>query len=446
MIRMIATQTVPTEQLRDAPYNPRKPLRPGDPAYIALSQSLTEFGLVEPIVWNTRTGHVVGGHQRLAVLRADGAPEVHVTVVDLSLEQEKALNLALNKIQGEWDHHKLAAILDELLRQPDFDLGVTGFDMPEVRDLIDEFLPESSPNDNDFDVAAELAAITTPVTQAGDLILLGTEPATQHRLLCGDCTDADSVQRLMEGERAVLMATDPPYCVGYDGTNHPSTRGKDGHRKNKDWSGTYGKTWDDALPNKALYDGFIRCALEHAVTANAGFYIWHASRHQAMLEDVLNTHGIRVHAQIIWAKNRPVLTRTWYSWQHEPCLFGWKPGFKPARVEKAVLSTVWNFDTIPNGVERPDHPTPKPLELFEIPIRQHTAPNEICYEPFAGSGTQILAAHRMGRRCFAVEISPQYCDLIVRRFIAKEGPAGVLPEVAEKYAVHPVSPDAGGAT
>lgn len=130
-----------------------------------------------------------------------------------------------------------------------------------------------------------------------------------------------------------------------------------------------------------------------------------------------------------------MLTRSWYLWRHEPCFFGWVKGKKPWRAPgQPMLSTVWEFDTIANGPERPDHPTPKPVALFEIPMRQHTRPGDVCYEPFAGSGTQLIAAERLGRRCRAIEISPRYCDVIVRRFL-RVWPDGAPPEVRERYAV-----------
>ena len=215
--------------------------------------------------------------------------------------------------------------------------------------------------------------------------------------------------------------------------------------KNKDWSPSYGTTWDDADANPELYDTFIAAAIAEAVAPDAAWYCWHASKRHAMLEAAWEKHGVLPHCQIIWAKNRPVLTRTWYSWQHEPCLMGWIKGNKPARVENKVLSTVWNLDTIPNGPDRPDHPTPKPLEVFEIPMRQHTRPrppDDICYEPFAGSGTQFIAAQRLGRRCFGIEISPLYCDVIVRRMIAFAGEGCVTPDVAARYRL----PAGGGNT
>lgn len=247
------------------------------------------------------------------------------------------------------------------------------------------------------------------VTQSGDLWLLGA-----HRLLCGDSTKAEDVTRLMDGLRARLFATDPPYLVGYDGTNHPQsfTGGA-----SKDWSETYGTSWDDADSNSELYDGFLAAAVAHALDDSAAWYCWYASRRHTLLEQAWIRHGAFAHCQIIWAKNRPVLTRTWYMWQHEPCLMGWKKGCKPERgPEASPASTVWQIDTIPSGEDRPEHPTPKPLEVFAIPMRQHTRTGEVCYEPFSGSGTQIIAAEQLGRRCLALEISPVYADVSVRRW------------------------------
>lgn len=441
----LTIKRVSIDRYSPARYNPRKAYKPGEPEYEKLKRSNEEFGYVDPVIVNKRTGNVVGGHLRLQILKDRGDPHIDVSVVDLSAAKEKALNIALNKIQGEFDQAKLAALLDELGRASELDLQLTGFDLPEAQDLIGRFIDAGAAATalDGFDEATELgAAKGPPITKPGEIIELGRDPKLRHRLLCGDCTDAAAVRQLMQGQRGALIATDPPYLVDYDGTNHPGTKPphklKAGQRntKNKDWSKTYGVTWDDADANLDLYDKFIAIAVAEAVAPNAGWYVWHASRRQAMLEAALNKSGIAVHCQIVWTKNRPVLTRTWYSWQHEPCLMGWlKPpkGKKPRRVDKSVLSTVWQFDTIPSGPERPDHPTPKPLALFEIPIRQHTLPGEVVYEPFAGSGTQIMAAQKLGRRCFACEVSPVYCDLIVRRFISAFGEAAVDPRLAKRY-------------
>ncbi|MBS0186650.1 MAG: DNA modification methylase [Planctomycetes bacterium] len=430
-------QRVAIDRIKPAVYNPRLDLKPGDPEYEKLKRSLSEYGLVEPLVWNERTGNLVGGHQRFKVLLSTGATQVDVSVVDLSPQREKALNLALNKIGGDWDSKKLAALLDEMVRLDNLDVTLTGFDLPEIDDLIARQLLATE-HDESFDVEAALAQAGPAVTRPGDLILLGTDSRTQHRLLCGDSTDPHHVRRLMNGQKASLFATDPPYLVDYNGTNHPGTSRADVLRKNKDWSGTYGERWgwDEFEANKELYAKFIAVAVAEAIHENAAWYCWHASRRQAMLEAAWEAHGAFVHQQIIWNKNRGILTRSWYSWQHEPCLFGWKRGQKPFKADDAAfLTSVWDVPTLATGDERPDHPTPKPLALFEIPMKQHTRGGDVCYEPFAGSGTQIIAAQRLGRRCYALELSPVYCDLIVRRFIAFAGPSAVAPELAEKYAL-----------
>ena len=438
-------QNISVSRINPAPYNPRVDLKPGDPEYEKLSRSMGEFGCVQPPVWNKRTGNLVGGHQRLKVLLQHGAKNVQVVVVDLDLAQEKALNLALNKIAGAWDEHKLAELLQELTATPTFDIGLTGFQQYEVDELLERVLhlPPPGGDDASFDLQRSPDPKLPVVTKPGEIVALGS-----HRLLCGDCTDLATVKRLMNGERAVLFATDPPYCVAYNGTNHPtgkrgsSSRASNRGGNNKDWSDTYGVSWDDAQPNPELYDKFIAAAIAEAIRPDAAWYCWHASRRQAMVESIWEKHGAFVHCQIIWVKNRPVLTRTWYAWQHEPCFFGWvRPpnGKKPPRMKVDMASTVWTIDTIPNGLERPDHPTPKPLEVFEIPMRQHTKPGELCYEPFAGSGSQLIAAERTGRRCNALEISARYCDVIVRRYIHFVGAGRVPKELAARYAI-PATP------
>ena len=257
-----------------------------------------------------------------------------------------------------------------------------------------------------------------PVSRPGDLWLLG-----DHRLLCGDSTKADDVIRVMNGERAILFATDPPYLVDYDGTNHPSKQGWPD--KNKDWGKSYGITWDDASQGPELYEGFIKAAIEHAILPNAAWYCWHASRRQAMVEGVWEKFGAFVHQQIVWAKDRGILTRSYYLWQHEPCFFGWLKGNKPPRVSDDYPSTIWNIPTVKVG-EKTDHPTSKPIEVFALPMRQHARPGEVCYEPFSGSGSQIIAGETTGRRVFAIEISPQYVDVAVKRWQTATGKQATL--------------------
>jgi DNA modification methylase len=238
-------------------------------------------------------------------------------------------------------------------------------------------------------------------------------PGRSHRLMCGDSTSPGDVTLLMNGQRAVLFATDPPYLVDYDGTNHPSKSGE--KDKNKDWSDNY-HDWDraDSEENEGLYDGFISTAISIAITEDAPWYCWHASRRQIMVEQTWNKYGAFTHQQIVWVKGHGVLTRSWYLWQHEPCFFGWVKGKKPKRTTDEFLSSVWQFPS-PSGDERVEHPTQKPVEVFLIPMLQHTDPGELCYEPFSGSGSQLVAAESAGRICFAMEKSPAFVGVDLER-------------------------------
>ncbi len=270
---------IPIDQLNPAKYNPRVDLQPGDPVYEKLKRSVEDFGYVKPIVVNRRSNTVVGGHQRLKVLRDLGYEEVDVVFVDLSEDREKALNLALNKIVGQWDEPKLAQLLQEFEGFPDLDVRLTGFDDREISDVISRVLDRHSiaGNDDEFDVDASLDEQHPAITQPGELIELG-----EHRLLCGDSTKIDDVRRVMNGERSTLFATDPPYLVGYDGTNHPGSPGQ--RDKNKNWSGSYAITWDDAEANPDLYEGFCRVAAAGLTGRRHPLVIMHNTRGTARRE------------------------------------------------------------------------------------------------------------------------------------------------------------------
>jgi len=388
---------VPIETLHQDPANLRAH---GERSLAAVSASLARFGQQKPIVFDERMV-VVAGNGTLECARRLKWTHIAAVRSDLAGIERVGYAIADNRSAelSAWDQDALRSTLQAMDAQT---ISDAGFDDDELARFMADGQAQTTQDEPPPPAAAR-------VTQSGDLWLLGA-----HRLLCGDSTNSEDITRLMDGLRARLFATDPPYLVGYDGTNHPQsfTGGA-----NKDWSESYGTTWDDADENSQLYDGFIGTAVAHALADNTAWYCWHASRRQAMLEAAWVKHGAFVHCQIIWAKNRPVLTRTWYMWQHEPCLMGWKKGCKPDKAPEATsTSTVWEIDTIPNGEERPDHPTPKPIDVFAIPMRQHTRPGDICYEPFSGSGTQIIAAEQLARRCFAVEISPLYVDVAVRRW------------------------------
>lgn len=367
----------------------------------AVAESMRQFGYIEPIVFNTRTGYVIGGHCRLAELTAAGEKYADVVVVDLPPAKARALSIALNRTAelATWDDGKLTTLLQAIQGEDATLFAATGFDSSELSDLLD-----AAEGESDDDPIPEPPG--KPVAKPGDLWLLG-----DHRLLCGDSTNPDHVKRLMAGKRASLFATDPPYLVEYDGTNHP---GKHKAKRNKDWSKLYAEVDAGGL-GREFYVAFVKAAVEHAIQPKAAWYCWHASRRQALLEGVWEECGAFVHQQIIWVKSRGVLTRSVYLWRHEPCFFGWlKKAKPPVKRMKQAPTTVWEIPS--SEIENHDHPTCKPVRVFSLPMELHTKRGDVCYEPFSGSGSQIVAAERTGRVCYAMELQPAFVDVAVKRW------------------------------
>lgn len=385
--------------------NPRNPNKHPKKQIELLAKIIGAQGFRNSIVVSNRSGFIIKGHGRLEAAKV---LEMNAVPVDFQNYENEAAEWADmigdNRISeiSETDEDELKALLKELDGKIDLDL--TGFDEDSLDDILDRLETKE-------DASTVQAPPVNPLSKPGDLYELGN-----HRLLCGDSTKTEDVLRVMNGEKAILFATDPPYLVGYDGTNHPGTRPK----TNTDWSETYGATWDeaDSDQNSELYERFIKVAVESAIQPHAAWYCWHASRRQRMVEDAWEKNGAFVHQQIIWHKpNRPILTRSWFLWAHEPCFFGWIKGNKPPRETSDYERSVWEIEGI-NNDERPDHPTPKPLECFAVAMRQHTKKNDLCFEPFSGSGSQLMAGEQLGRRVYGLEISPAYCDVIVRRWLA----------------------------
>ena len=402
----------PIGRLVEYERNPRK----NDDVVDRMAQAIVEFGFRIPIVARS-DGLVVDGHLRLKAARLLGLDTVPVVLADeLSETQIKAFRLLANQSANwaEWDELLLSAELQDLLAD-DFDLSLVGFSDGELDKLL-AYVAEDDGEEGGAGGSVPPVTIPepprNPASRTGDLWILG-----DHRLLCGDSTSAADVRRLMNGERAILFATDPPYLVDYDGSNHPT--------RNKDWSASYGTTWDDSSQGAELYDGFIAAAVAEAIAEDAAWYCWHASRRQAMLEACWEKAGAFVHQQIIWVKDRGVLTRSHYLWKHEPCFMGWRRPNRPPKVAEQTLPSTWEMPSFAKD-ERPDHPTPKPLDAFGIPMRQHVARGGLCYEPFSGSGSQIMAGEANGRRVFAMEISPAYVDVAVERWQAETGREAIL--------------------
>jgi hypothetical protein len=323
----------PVEKLVPYANNPRTH---SDAQIVQIAASIEEYGFTNPILVDTEAG-ILAGHGRLRAAQKLGLAKVPVLVLDhLSETQKRAYILADNKLaeNAGWDEELLAAEL-EALKLEEYDLALTGFSEKELEELLGTGGPIVAPEPQ-IDRADELQQKWK--TKRGQLWVIG-----EHRLLCGDSTSEADVIRLMDGKRALLFATAPPYLVDYDGTNHPhkwtATHGRQ-HPGDKDWSDKYTDVDSPELGEK-LYDAFIALAVKNAITEDAAWYCWHASRKQALLESVWEKHGAFVHQQIIWLKDRPILTRSWFMWQHEPCFFGWRKGNKPKRVAEDYPPSVW---------------------------------------------------------------------------------------------------------
>ena len=380
-------QTLPVGKLVPADYNPRKDLKPGDPEYEKLKRSLSEFGYVEPVIWNKTTGHVVGGHQRLKVLIDTGMTEVECVVVEMGEEKEKALNVALNKISGEWDKDKLSLLITDL-QGADFDVSLTGFDAPELDSLFKDS-QRNGVHDDDFDVDAALKE--SAITRPGDLWLLG-----KHRLICGDSTKRDTYDLLMDGKKANLVVTDPPYNVNYEGNA--------------------GKIKNDNMTDSAFFD-FLLAAfqnIEVCMTDDASIYVFHADTEGLNFRKAFSDAGFYLSGTCIWKKQSLVLGRSPYQWRHEPVLFGWKKKGKHEWYADRKQTTIWEFD---KPKQNADHPTMKPVELLAYPILNSSMANCIVLDPFGGSGSTLIACEQTDRICFMSELDERYCDVIVRRTV-----------------------------
>src|SRR5574344_2252298 len=375
-----------TKDLIPATYNPRKDLKPGDAEYDKLKRSIEQFGYVEPVIWNKTTGRIVGGHQRLKVLIDMGITEVECVVVELTETKEKALNVALNKISGDWDKDKLALLIADL-QGFDFDVSLTGFDPSELDDLFKSSIKDGLHDDN-FDVDEELKQ--PPVTKLGDLWTLG-----RHRLVCGDSTKAETFVVLMDDRKANLVITDPPYNVNYEGSA--------------------GKINNDNMANDAFY-GFLLAAFQNteAVMADdASIYVFHSDTEGLNFRRAFSDASFYLSGCCIWKKQSLVLGRSPYQWQHEPCLFGKKKKGRHQWYSGRKETTIWEFD---KPKKNGDHPTMKPIPLLAYPIMNSSMTNTRVLDPFGGSGSTLIACEQTGRVCYMAELDEKFCDVIVNRY------------------------------
>lgn len=417
------------DDLKAAAYNPRKDLQPGDAEYEKLKRSILEFGYVEPVIWNKRTGIVVGGHQRLKVMKDLGYTEVDCVIVDLDESKEKALNIALNKISGEWNNDLLADLLRDL-DGSGYDITLTGFDLAEAQELFGSGSMENV-HEDEFDAESALAETTDCMTVSGDLWLLG-----EHRLLCGDCTQIEDVRRVLDGKAADVMVTDPPYNVDY---------GSAIVGKNKSKTRDNSNIANDNLSDDEFYQFLLAFykAAESGLKKGAPVYVFHSTKETVNFTKAMVDAGFKYAQTLVWYKNHFTLGRQDYQWIHEPILYGWKEGAGHYFVDDRTQPTVYEdlrlavkkmgkaelVELLEKILEKPttvvkdnkpskspDHPTMKPITLCAKLIFNSSHEGDTVFEPFCGSGSTLIAAAQLDRKCCAIELEPRYCDVIVRRY------------------------------
>lgn len=381
-------QKIEIEKLKSAEYNPRKDLQVGDQEYEKIKRSIEEFGYVDPIIIN-KDMTVIGGHQRLKVLKELGYTEVECVVVDLDKTKEKALNLALNKISGEWDNDKLEELLAEL-KATDIDMDLTGFDFDEIDDILQDI---TGSKEDDFDIDQALNEIEEPRSKPGDIWQLG-----QHRLMCGDSTNAENVRKLMSNKEADMILTDPPYNVDYVGKTAEALKIQNDNMNETEFYNFL----LDAFRN--LYD-FAK--------SGASIYVFHADSLGLIFRNAFISVGFKLAQCLIWVKNTFVMGRQDYQWRHEPILYGWKEGTGHYFTDDRTQSTILEFDKPSKNAE---HPTMKPIDLLVRLIKNSSIENNIILDLFGGSGSTLIAAEQIKRICYMMELDPKYCDTIIRRW------------------------------
>jgi DNA modification methylase len=378
--RIVGAADVAPDQLVANPANWRT--HPG-PQRDALRGSLTEVGWVQQVMVNQRTGFVVDGHARVEEALTRGEPTVPVLYVDLDPAEEALVLATLDPIgaMATRDDARLQELLSGLVVD---DAGLLALlaDLAPLKPTVGLTDPDDIPPLGD-----------DSGIKAGDLFALG-----DHRLMCGDSTVAADHARLMGGAKATLLATDPPYGVDYASVV--------GGRKNQK-AGGWRDIAGDELRDEPLFE-LVRDAL--ALSDAKTLFLWHAAKRSPIFMRALEETGFELAQQIIWVKNALVFGGSDYQWRHEPCFYARRKGSWCD--DDRTQTTVWEF----SKEHEPVHPTQKPVELFAIPMRRHTRSGDVCYEPFSGSGSQLIAAEQLGRRCYAMEIDPRYVAVAIKRW------------------------------
>lgn len=367
-----------------------------------LRSSLREFGFINPVIID-REFNVIAGHGRILAAKEEGIEEVPCVFVDyLTPAQKKAYILADNRMAMDagWDEELLRVEI-EALQAESFDVGLTGFDEKDIAELFAG--EDGDAQDDDFDVDEELQK--PPVSKNGDVWLLGN-----HRLICGNSTKEETYAVLMDGKKANLVVTDPPYNVNYEGSA--------------------GKIQNDNMENdkfyQFLFDAFLN--MEKAMADDASIYVFHADTEGLNFRKAFSDAGFYLSGTCIWKKQSLVLGRSPYQWQHEPCLYGWKKKGKHQWYSDRKQTTIWEFD---KPKKNGDHPTMKPIPLIAYPIKNSSMSNCIVLDPFGGSGSTLIACEQLGRICHTIELDEKYCDVIVKRYIEQVGSADTVSVIRD---------------
>ena len=357
-----------------------------------LRSSLREFGFINPVIIDSKY-NVIAGHGRILAAREEGITEIPCVLVDYLTEaQKKAYILADNRfaLDAGWDEDLLRVEI-EALQAEDYDVLLTGFDPAEIDELFS--IPEEDIKDDNFDVDEELSNPT--MSRQGDVWLLGN-----HRLVVGDSTKAETYDKLMNGKKANLVVTDPPYNVNYEGTA--------------------GKIKNDNLEDSKFYQFLLdafKCA-ESVMADDASIYVFHADTEGLNFRKAFNDAGFYLSGCCIWEKPSLVLGRSPYQWQHEPVLYGWKKKGKHQWYASRKETTIWKYD---KPKKNTDHPTMKPIPLLAYPIMNSSLSNCIVLDMFGGSGSTLIACEQTNRICYTIELDEKYADVIVKRYIEQVG-------------------------
>ena len=373
MIKTAELKMLPLSVLKPAAYNPRKKLKPGDKEYQKIKNSIEEFGFADPLVVNADMT-IIGGHQRFNVAVELGITEVPWT--------------------GAWDEKLLAELLEDLKNQ-DFNVDLTGFDPPEMDQLLSKLYDKDLKDDDfDEDKALEAPAFVEP----GDIWLLG-----RHRLMCGDSTKAEDVAVLMDGRKANVCVTDPPYNCSYEG-------------------GTGMTIMNDRWTDSQKFYQFLLDAFKNIyenLADGGAFYCFHSDAEKVNFFNATVDAGFHYSTTCIWVKNSLVIGRMDYQMRHEPVIYAFKDTVKHKFYGDRKQTTVWEYD---RPTKSKLHPTSKTIPLVAYPIRMSSLENSIVMDLFGGSGTTLMAADQLNRIAYLMELDPKYASAIVRRYAAaKQG-------------------------